>query len=133
MRQIITAMLASAPIALASQTVFSVHDDLLAFPQVRPSPSHICTILIASKYEVIFSDSFISDVEAGLIVEQASSATNDPPQASNTKSIESQHRDNASPSNDHLFDPSHETYELMYLNGEQHLCTIPIVDTPAKN
>jgi hypothetical protein len=36
MRQLIPALLA-APIALASQTVFSVHDDLLAFPQVRIS------------------------------------------------------------------------------------------------
>jgi protein OS-9 len=34
MRQLIPALLA-APIALASQTVSSVHDDLLAFPQVR--------------------------------------------------------------------------------------------------
>jgi len=34
MRRLITAFLASAPVALASQTVFSVHDDLLAFPQV---------------------------------------------------------------------------------------------------
>jgi hypothetical protein len=36
MRQLIPALLA-APIALASQTVFSVHDDLLAYPQVRIS------------------------------------------------------------------------------------------------
>lgn len=37
MRQFIPALLASAPIALASQPVFSVHDDLLAFPQVSSS------------------------------------------------------------------------------------------------
>jgi len=40
MRQLIPALLA-APIALASQTVFSVHDDLLAFPQVRISSCRI--------------------------------------------------------------------------------------------
>jgi len=37
MRQIIPALLGLAPVALASQTVFSVHDDLLAFPQVSLS------------------------------------------------------------------------------------------------
>lgn len=34
MRQVIPALLAAAPVALASQNVFSVHDDILAFPQV---------------------------------------------------------------------------------------------------
>jgi len=37
MRQTIPALLALAPVAFASQTVFSVHDDLLAFPQVSSS------------------------------------------------------------------------------------------------
>ncbi|KUJ15237.1 uncharacterized protein LY89DRAFT_648441 [Mollisia scopiformis] len=117
MRQYVTAFLASAPIALASQTVFSVHDDLLAFPQ----------------YEVIFSDSFVSNAEASLIVEQASSAIHDPPQSSTTDGIQSRRGAHSSSAADVPFDPSHETYEYMYLNGEQHLCTIPIVDTPPKN
>lgn len=34
MRSIIPALLVAAPIAIASQNVFSVHDDILAFPQV---------------------------------------------------------------------------------------------------
>ncbi|TVY15258.1 Protein OS-9-like, partial [Lachnellula arida] len=108
------ALLASIPIVLASQTVFSVHDDILAFPQ----------------YEVIFSDSFISDTAANHIVEQASSSIQDPPSL-NTKSIES----NSAPHTnyDKPFDPTHESYELMYLNGEQHLCTIPTVKTPPRN
>jgi protein OS-9 len=88
---------------------------------------------------VIFSDSFISDTEASLIVEHASehasSTSAQPPQSSNTKNIESHNHAHSPPTSqiDHFFDPSRETYELMYLNGEQHLCTIPIVDTPAKN
>ncbi|KAE8443921.1 hypothetical protein EG329_001231 [Mollisiaceae sp. DMI_Dod_QoI] len=118
MRPYFAALLASAPIALASPTVFSVHDDLLAFPQ----------------YEVIFSDAFVSDTEASLIVEQASSATHESPRSSPTDGIQSHPGAHGSgPSADVLFDPSHETYEYMYLNGEQHLCTIPIVDTPPKN
>ncbi|KAK0101239.1 Protein OS-9 [Cadophora gregata] len=117
MQHIITALLASVPIVLASQTVFSVHDDLLAFPQ----------------YEVAFPDSFISDVEAKSIIEQASAAIPKSPQSSDTTSIASRTDEAPQPPSDHAFDPKHETYELMYLNGEQHLCTIPIVDTPAKN
>ncbi|KAE9365754.1 hypothetical protein N431DRAFT_351382 [Stipitochalara longipes BDJ] len=117
MRQLIPALLA-APIALASQTVFSVHDDLLAYPQ----------------YEVIFSDSFISDIEANLIIEQASASVHDVPPPANTKGIESRMGQNAAPASPHHeFDPAHETYEMMYLQGESHLCIIPIVDTPPKN
>ncbi|TVY36631.1 Protein OS-9-like protein [Lachnellula subtilissima] len=109
------ALLASIPIVLASQTVFSVHDDILAFPQ----------------YEVIFSDSFISAAAANHIVEQASSSIQDPPPSSNTKSIEP----GGAPHThyDKPFDPTYESYELMYLNGEQHLCTIPIVKTTPRN
>lgn len=136
MRQLIPALLASAPIALASQTVFSVHDDLLAFPQVLPSGPSIDRTANSSQYEVIFSDTFISDVEANLIIEQASasSAVHDAPPA-NTKGIASRESQNAAhASSPHpAFDPAHETYEIMYLNGEQHLCTIPIVDVPPKN
>ncbi|TVY82206.1 Protein OS-9-like protein [Lachnellula suecica] len=117
MHSINAALLASLPIVLGSQTVFSVHDDILAFPQ----------------YEIIFSDSFISDTAANLIAEQASSPIPHPPQSSITKSIESPNSAPHAPQDDRPFDPSHETYELMYLNGEQHLCTIPIVEIPPKN
>jgi protein OS-9 len=81
---------------------------------------------------VIFSDDFISDTDANFIIDRASSTTQNPPQSSNTKSIESQHGSSNMPIED-VFDPLHETYELMTLNGEPHLCTIPIVDTPLRN
>jgi protein OS-9 len=89
-----------------------------------------------NQYEVIFSDSFISDAEANLIIDHASAAIHEPPQSSNTKSIQSQnlaHSSPYSPQHDHAFDPSLETYELMKLNGEQHLCIIPVVDIPLRN
>ncbi|KAF4628009.1 hypothetical protein G7Y89_g10143 [Cudoniella acicularis] len=120
MRPIHSALLASVPIVLASQTVFSVHDDLLAFPQ----------------YEVIFSDSFIPEAAADLIIEQSSSAAHASPKTSDTTSIEFPNPNQNSPhtpGGSHAFDPSRETYELMYLNGDQHLCIIPIVKTPPRN
>jgi protein OS-9 len=140
MRSINAALLASIPIVLASETVFSVHDDILAFPQVSSSGLSICSCAgltcISKQYEIIFADSFISDTDANLIIEQSSSSTQDPPKSSNTKSIETP-KDvfgTSHPSKDeHTFDPAHETYEFMFLNGEQHLCTIPIVETPPRN
>jgi protein OS-9 len=84
---------------------------------------------------VIFSKSLISDQVASAIVQQAASATHNPPQASNTE-LESHSNANEPTGKDvadHLFDPANETYELMYLNGEQHLCTIPIVNIPPRN
>jgi protein OS-9 len=97
------------------------------------SPLVASFITNSYQYEVIFSDSFISDVEANLIIEQASSAVHDAPPA-NTKGIESRQSQSAAHDSPHPeFDPLHQTYEIMYLHGEQHLCTIPIVDTPARN
>jgi protein OS-9 len=83
---------------------------------------------------VVFSQSFISDAEAKLIIDHASSTTQDPPQSANTKSIESQH---VFPpprlEYDRPFDPTRETYELMNLKGEPYLCIIPIVEPPVRN
>lgn len=84
---------------------------------------------------MIFADSFISDVEASSIIEQASSAIHDAPPPANTKGIESRPSQNGAHASqpDHQFDPAQETYEIMYLHGEQHLCTIPFVTLPPKN
>ncbi|ESZ98119.1 hypothetical protein SBOR_1498 [Sclerotinia borealis F-4128] len=112
MRQLIPTVLATTSIVIASQSVFSVHDDLLAFPQ----------------YEVVFSNSFLSEQEADLIINHPSSPVHDTPQPCDTRSIQSQH-----PIQDHEFDPSKHVYELMWLNGEAHLCTIPIVSLPPRN
>jgi protein OS-9 len=131
----ISALLAVAPVAFASQNVFSVHDDLLAFPQVNTIPLSICAPLTKEQYDVIFSNALISDQAASSIVQQAASATHAPPQTSNTE-LESHNGANKQTGKDgdnHLFDPAHETYELMYLNGEQQLCTIPIVNIPPRN
>jgi len=92
------------------------------------------------QYEVIFSDSYISDKEASVIFEQASSSIHTPPQASgtsNTKSIDTHSKSQAplhsSDNSQNVFDPSTETYELLWLHGLEHLCTIPIVKPTLKN
>jgi len=114
--------------------VFSVHDDLLAFPQASSPILLFCTANCL-QYEVIFSDSFISEEEADRIIDHASLLAHDTHDISNSKSIES-HSSSQSPphtSSDHAFDGSRETYEIMYLNDEPHLCIIPIVNIPPKN
>ncbi|CAG8977944.1 hypothetical protein HYALB_00001824 [Hymenoscyphus albidus] len=119
MRSLTSALLAVAPVAFASQSTFSVHDDILAYPQ----------------YEVIFSESPISDTAAKLIVEQASSHVRETAPSSST-GIESRNHATKEPDKadeDRPFDPAKETFEIMKLDGEQYLCTIPIVDTPPRN
>jgi protein OS-9 len=104
----------------------------LPFPKYA-SPLIASFIINSFQYEVIFSDSFISDIEAKLIIEQASSAVHDAPPA-NTKGIESRQSQTAAHDPPHPeFDPLLQTYEIMYLHGEKHLCTIPIVDVPPRN
>ncbi|QSZ37562.1 hypothetical protein DSL72_008660 [Monilinia vaccinii-corymbosi] len=117
MRQLIPVVLAIASTTLASQSVFSVHDDLFAFPQ----------------YEVVFSDSFISEQEADSIINHPSSATPDVLQSLDAQSIQSsQHPIQENPT-DHEPDPSKHTHELMWLRGEAHLCKIPIISLPPRN
>ncbi|KAG4035122.1 hypothetical protein MFRU_002g04680 [Monilinia fructicola] len=117
MRPLIPLLLATASTSLASQSVFSVHDDLFAFPQ----------------YEVVFSDAFLSGQEADFIVKHPSSPIHDLPQLFDPKSIQSsQHPIQANPT-EHEFDSSKHTRELMWLHGEAHLCTIPIVSLPPRN
>ncbi|KAB8304241.1 hypothetical protein EYC80_003658 [Monilinia laxa] len=117
MRQLISLLLATASTTLASQSIFSVHDDLFAFPQ----------------YEVVFSDSFLSDKEADFIINHPSSPIRDIPQLSDTKSIQSsQHPIQENPT-EHETEPFKHTHELMWLHGEAHLCTIPTVSLPPRN
>jgi protein OS-9 len=82
---------------------------------------------------VVFSNAFISETEAQYIIAQASSGVRDVPNEADSKSINSANTSPHSSQQQHIFDPEHETYELMVLNHEPHLCTIPIVDIPIKN
>ncbi|KAK5006001.1 Protein kinase protein rad53, partial [Cryomyces antarcticus] len=112
-------------LGLAGQHTFSIHDDLLAFPQ----------------YEVIFSESFVSEEHASLRLAHAAAKSQTAYQGhipdSSSGSELSQHYqadpgipgfedDEQSP-----LDELQETYERVVLEGMPYLCTIPIVAPPA--
>jgi protein OS-9 len=82
---------------------------------------------------VIFSDSFISEEEASSILEGASDEAQEITNSAESKSIESSSSSAHTPAQDHVPNPAHETYELLYLKDEAYLCTIPIVEIPVKN
>lgn len=117
MRELIPALLlATASGTLASQNVFSVHDDLVAFPQ----------------YEVVFTESFHTGEEADFIVNHPYAPANivQPP---DPKGIQSSQHPIQDDTTDHESEPPKQTYELMLLHGEAHICTIPIVSLPPRN
>ncbi|KAH8819862.1 glucosidase II beta subunit-like protein-domain-containing protein [Xylogone sp. PMI_703] len=118
MRYLFHSLLVLAPIVSASQTVFSIHDDVLAFPQ----------------YEIYFSQSVISDIEAYSLLDQTpkSPSETEPPPSADTKSISS-HTKSASHDTDPQNDPTKVSYELMHLKNRPYLCTIPFVTPPLKN
>ncbi|KAF5871819.1 putative misfolded glycoproteins degradation protein [Botrytis fragariae] len=117
MRKSIPALLATASITLASQNVFSVHDDLLAFPQ----------------YEVLFSDDFHSKEEAYFIVNHPYSPVRFSGNKEDFKSIQSSQHPIQDDSPDHESEPPKQTHELMYLHDEPYVCTIPVVSLPPRN
>ncbi|KAL8917029.1 MAG: hypothetical protein Q9208_008204 [Pyrenodesmia sp. 3 TL-2023] len=115
-------------VAQASLSVFSVHDDLLAFPQ----------------YEVIFSDTFILEDEATARLEKVASEPSTASQSTSAASPEDASKPQApyaeisrqSPPNHDPSSSSSEfpsSYESMVLNGRSFLCTIPTVTAPTKN
>ncbi|RAL61781.1 hypothetical protein DID88_002844 [Monilinia fructigena] len=117
MRQLIPLLLATASTTLASQSVFSVHDDLFAFPQ----------------YEVVFSDSFLSNrkqISLSTIPHHQFAIYHNYP----TLKVYNHHNipfKQILP--EHEIDPSKHAHELMWLHGEAHLCTIPTVSLPPRN
>lgn len=124
--------LAVLPLSFASQTVFSVYDDILAFPQ----------------YEVVFSDSYISDTDAESRLAYAASSSSARSKATSRagQEVEDGARElsrlrhdsdentygHANGDNDG-FDETTDSYEPMILNGKRYLCAIPAVETPVKD
>ncbi|KAI1495989.1 glucosidase II beta subunit-like protein-domain-containing protein [Biscogniauxia marginata] len=103
----------------ARQPGFSIHHDLLAYPQ----------------FEVVFSESYISEPEAQALVEKS-----DPSHPNYEADFTSQtdlatkiHA--AKAANDAEFEDHHEyrtteTYEIMSMPPLRYLCAIPIIDPP---
>jgi len=114
-------------IGLLAQTgagLFSVHDDLLAFPQVsmgtREMQCHVSDSF-GAQYEVLFPESFVtpSEVEAMLSESRAR------PASSNRQ----QQPLGGVPADDPADDFA-ESYELMRMSDRSFLCAIPIVRSP---
>ncbi|KAM0798226.1 glucosidase II beta subunit-like protein-domain-containing protein [Usnea florida] len=117
--------LAAASSAYGSPHVFSVTDDLLAYPQ----------------YEVIFSDTFISNKEAESRIAEAASRSSPTAQITSTAS-EHANPEPAVELSQRLSDPSSsesdsttpvDTYERMILHNKPYLCSIPSVSPPSTN
>ncbi|KAI9798900.1 MAG: Protein OS-9 [Piccolia ochrophora] len=110
------AVLLWAPVALASRHIFSVHDDVLAFPQ----------------YDVVFSDSFISEEDAHFLttndVSESESSAGGP---SHQATSETRHKDDSN--GKHEEPKPTETYEVMHLGDRRFLCAIPIVEPSPRN
>ncbi|KAL9002422.1 MAG: hypothetical protein Q9188_004649, partial [Gyalolechia gomerana] len=117
-----------ASLVYASPSVFSVHDDLLAFPQ----------------YELVFPDAFILEDEAASRLDKASAETCTASQtASSTTHDDASEPEQppaelsraTSPDSKPVssFSERPTSYESMILNGRPYLCSIPSISNPAQN
>lgn len=129
MRQTTLLLLALAQLCQAKQPGFSIHEDLLAHPQ----------------FEVVFSESYILEKDAQLLLESA-----DQPQPSAVPGIPSVNTDQPSVSVDRTDDapPSNanadsnfattddgseqisETFEMINIPPLQYLCSVPVLAPP---
>jgi protein OS-9 len=143
-----TILLATASLVYGSPSVFSVHDDLLAFPQV----SYSCGLLrewpslISEQFEVVFSDSYVSENEAESRLSFASSSSsakakatslttaNDPLETVAELTIPSlDTRGFTSDDTDSIPLQIPESFEYVVLDSSPYLCSIPMVDTTPQN
>ncbi|KAL8685244.1 MAG: hypothetical protein Q9218_007884, partial [Villophora microphyllina] len=115
--------------AYASSSVFSVNDDLLAFPQ----------------YELVFSETYILKDDADSHLDKlasaptseaqaTSSASHDAPSEPHEPSAElSRHSPRDSQHASTSSSTPHSSYESMILKGRPYLCQIPSVSIPQQN
>ena len=110
----LVAILYGAVSVTASERVFSVNDDVLAFPQ----------------YEVVFSNSWISERDARKVV-----ATQKSSSKSSTEISPREYNDPASQSQADFLDPENPnaSYERLLVHGLPYLCSIPQIDPASRN
>jgi protein OS-9 len=112
MRRINLVFLATLQVCRARTRGFSIHEDLVAFPQ----------------FDIVFSEHFISPKDAQALVEDSAahptySADFSPPTAGD---IGEGHGTEAADSDD----PPQYTYEIMNMTPHQYLCSIPVIQPP---
>lgn len=103
---------------------------------------------LSLQYEIVFSDSYISDTDAESRVAYAASSSSarskatslagqdsHPTEDSTGEISELRHDEHsyAQAEEDQSFDDATDSYEAMILDGKRYLCAIPIVKTPVKN
>ncbi|KAM5350371.1 hypothetical protein ACJ41O_006876 [Fusarium nematophilum] len=116
MRRLNLVLLAAIQLAGARSPGFSIHEDLLTFPQ----------------FEVVFAEDYISEKDANALLEQSGqhpTYSADFAQSTLEQVREADERDNDGHDGGQT-DPSH-TYELMKLPPHQYLCSIPVIQPPA--
>ncbi|ROT38580.1 hypothetical protein SODALDRAFT_339935 [Sodiomyces alkalinus F11] len=124
MRRFHLALLAvAAPLASARQGGFSIHEDLVAYPQ----------------YEVVFSESYISKHDAAALLDplhpHSTYAADFPSQSDLLHNIREAGADDdreigGSPGHAHGHGGTQETYELVHLGDTSYLCSIPVFEPP---
>ncbi|KAM0553049.1 hypothetical protein ACHAPJ_007596 [Fusarium lateritium] len=113
MRRFNLILLAAIQLAGARSPGFSIHEDLLTFPQ----------------FEVVFASQYISEKDAhSLLDSQHPTYSADFAQSTLSQAREAGEQDNAD-GNGGQTGPSH-TYELMKLPPHEYLCSIPIIQPP---
>ncbi|WZH47821.1 glucosidase II beta subunit-like protein-domain-containing protein [Fusarium acuminatum] len=113
MRRFNFILLATVQLVGARSPGFSIHEDLLTFPQ----------------FEVVFDNQYISEKDAhSLLDSQHPTYSADFAQSTLDQAREADGRDNEGGNQDQT-GPSH-TYELMKLPPHEYLCSIPIIQPP---
>ncbi|KAI9831910.1 MAG: hypothetical protein M1819_004632 [Sarea resinae] len=132
-------LLAAITVALASPSIFSVHDDLLAYPQ----------------YDVVFDGNYVTEADADAVLRLKSSVWKDPktgkagqgetvssPQAraselsgreANTRTSHDAESSSSDESSSLPGTRGSSSYEQIWADGVRFLCAIPTVKTPARN
>lgn len=102
----LTSLLLTAQLCAATRHGFSIHHDLLAYPQ----------------FEVVFSDAFIAESDAKSLLDPGHTAAGT---AGDEKEIQA----NAAGSPDRP-DKVAETYEILTMHPHRYLCSIPVIEAP---
>ena len=100
-----------------------------------------------SQYEVVFSESYIAEKDARLLIAKQLSSSSETPAVQDSTGVQSQGRPSQDETGDSSwpyessmgaqaeseFKSSRESYESMWLNHKEYLCSIPIVEAPQRN
>ncbi|KAI0010098.1 glucosidase II beta subunit-like protein-domain-containing protein [Xylariaceae sp. FL0662B] len=103
----------------ARQPGFSIHHDLLAYPQ----------------FEVVFSESYISEPEAQILIEKTNPShpnyeadfTSQTDLAANIRAATDSNEGHGASDGDHKVA---ESYEVMSMPPHRYLCAIPVIESP---